>query len=54
MFDESAESAQGKEIEMMWQATGPVDLAADAAMIKRACARRATKWCSPGVSWRNG
>jgi hypothetical protein len=43
---------------MMWQATSLVDLAAPAAMVERAATaagkRRATKWRSPGVSWRNG
>ena len=43
---------------MMWQAAGQVDLTAPAAMSKRATepagARRAKKWHSPGVSWRNG
>jgi hypothetical protein len=52
---------------MMWQAANRAELAAHGATFDRAgmpkqwgaslegrCMRRATKWCSPGVSWRNG
>ena len=52
---------------MMWQAANRADLAAHVATFDRAamskpgaaslegrCMRRAMKWRSPGVSWRNG
>jgi hypothetical protein len=52
---------------MMWQAAKRVDLAAHVATFDAAgmskprgaslevrCMRRAPKWRSPGVSWRNG